>query len=507
MHALWRRKWLFLVILVSIPVAVYLISTHISKTYQATALVRVQTVTTDVPVVGQGLFDISTESLLVSSQHVAKEAAHELGMPRSSGIPLMGSVTAAPFAPDTSTVPTDLLQLTAQADSATRAADLANAFVRALATVRAAKATAQFNAGIKKLEAQSLTATDSATKAEYAREIAVLRSAESADTTKMIQEATPPATPISPHPRRNTALALMVSLMLALVAVFVRERFDRRLQDSAELEPLLGASLLSVIPRAAFPGERPKPGPVREAFRTLASSLVYFNLEQPIATVIVASPTKGDGKTTVAVYLALALADDGHNVVLVDCDLRNPQVSVRLGIEPSAGLTEVIAREVELREALTEVDVGDRHLRVLASGKRGPNSGRLLGSMRMDSVLTELCELADIVILDTPPILTVSDAVPLLERVSGVILVGKVGVTTRDALQRSRQVVDTAQGKMLGVVATGGAAAGLYGYGADYYAEDSPADKRAASVNGAASVFAQPAEDADEVTQEANPKG
>ena len=105
--------------------------------------------------------------------------------------------------------------------------------------------------------------------------------------------------PISPAPRRNTALAAVVSLLLALGAVVLRERLDRRVRDPNELEPLLGTPLLSVIPRAAFPGRRPAAGPVREAFRTLAASLVYFNIDRPLATVMISSPTKGDGKTTV----------------------------------------------------------------------------------------------------------------------------------------------------------------------------------------------------------------
>ena len=94
----------------------------------------------------------------------------------------------------------------------------------------------------------------------------------------------------------------------------LRERLDRTLRDSNDLEPLLGTPLLSrSFPRAAFPGARPSAGPVREAFRTLASSLVYFNIDRPLSTVMISSPTKGDGKTTVSVHLAAALAKDGQD--------------------------------------------------------------------------------------------------------------------------------------------------------------------------------------------------
>src|SRR5262249_30030065 len=107
--------------------------------------------------------------------------------------------------------------------------------------------------------------------------------------------------------------------------------------------------------------------------------------------------------------------------------------------------------------------------RVLTAGRTPPNPARLLISDRMASLRMKLAEEADIVIIDTPPLLNVSDAVPLLESVSGTVIVAKVGVTTRDALRRTRQVIDTARGTILGVVATGSSQSGMYGYGGAYY--------------------------------------
>ena len=127
--------------------------------------------------------------------------------------------------------------------------------------------------------------------------------------------------------------------------------------------------------------------------------------------------------------------------------------------------------------------MGDGRLRVLAAGAPPPNPTRLLSSARMDSVLLELSGMVDIVIVDTPPLLHVSDAIPLVERVSGVVAVAKVGSTHREALVRLRQVIDTARGELLGVVATGGSAAGLYGYGRyDYtFRDDKAAVKQTVS--------------------------
>jgi polysaccharide biosynthesis transport protein len=474
---LWRRKWTFLGIFVSIPVLVFIASSLLAKTYEATALMRIKTPTLEITSIApDSLSAVETEALLAKTEQVGKEAARQLDLPTDAADSLLGAVRVEPVESTSGTV-TELVRLTASDEQAGRAAEIANAYARAIDVVRSRTSIRQLDNAIVAVQSQLDDTTDPTAKAQLATQLQELRGARATanENTETIQEALPPATPVSPHPRRNTALAAVISLLLALGAVAIIERLDRRLRDSSELEPLLGAPLLSVIPRAAFPGARPSPGPVREAFRTLTASLVYFNIERPLQTVVIASPTQGDGKTTVAVHLAAALAKDGQNVVLVDCDLRHPQVALRLGIEPVGGLVEVVVGRASVRDVLVDVPVGDRgggRLRVLASGTRPPNPARLLGSKRMRPILAELAAMADIVLLDTPPILNVSDAVPLLERVSGVVLAAKVGGTSTDALLRVRQVLETLHADLLGTVATGAAGAGLYGYGGGYYAAE-----------------------------------
>jgi polysaccharide biosynthesis transport protein len=484
--ALWRRKWLFLAFVVVLPAAVFAASTQVAKTYQATTLLRLETTTLDSSISGQPTFGtdaIDTAVTLIKTDRVANEAARELGKPIAS---VNGSVEASPIV-GTSGSNTGLLSIDASADSAEGAADVANAYARAVDTLRTEQAVGDIDKAIVQLEEQSSSAEDEVARTELARQLQALRGARSAqqNSTEVVQQANPPAEAVSPRPRRNTVLAGVVAVLLGLAAVGVAERLDRRLRDASDLEPLLGAPLLSVIPKAAFPGERPARTPVAEAFRTLAASLLYFNVDRRVHTVMVASPTKGDGKTTVATHLAIALARDGQDVVLVDCDLRRPQVAVRLGIEPAAGVAMVLTNQAQLEDSLTEVDVGDGRLRVLAGGATPPNPARLLSSARMETVIGELAEQADIVILDTPPLLHVSDAIPLLERVSGSIVVARTGYTSRDAIVRQRQVIETAQGTLLGAVATGADTAGLYGYGSDYYDEGSVGTIPEPSVNGA----------------------
>jgi capsular exopolysaccharide synthesis family protein len=495
LDALWRRRWLFLGILVSIPVIVYVVSTQIVAKYEAFSIVSTSSTTFQVPGVSEGpLSSVGSEDLLVQSEKVKEAAAEKLG--GSVG----GSVDANPLT-SSGGATTGLIQVTATAGSGERAAAIADAYASAIDQVRTGESVNRIERAMATLRAQSDQATDPATRDEIARQLQSLRAARGGaqDSTEIVLSAKTPDSPVSPNPKRNTLLAGVLALLLALGAVVVRERLDRRLRDSDELEPLLGTPLLSVIPRAAFPGARPAVSAVREAFRTLASSLVYFNIDRPVATVMVASPTKGDGKTTVAVHLAVALAMDGQDVVLIDADLRRPQVGVRLGVEPEIGLTEVITNQGELEDALVEIDVGDGRLRVLAAGSQPPNPARLLSSRRMGSLLVSLAERVDMVVVDTPPLLTVSDAVPLLERVSGTVLVAKVGATSRDALLRMRQVIDTARGNILGAVATGSGKSGLYGYGEGYYEEEG-VDEPAPTVNQPAAA----AESGDENVQGGN---
>ncbi|MDQ3571807.1 MAG: hypothetical protein M3383_02970, partial [Actinomycetota bacterium] len=267
LRALWRRKFLFLGILLTIPIVVYVISTQIPKTFEATTLLRIKAPTIDLSTLAPGTIStLETEALLAETEQVAKEAAKELGLPPSGAASLRGSVRVEPVSAASGGV-TELIQLTASAEQGPRAAEIANAYAKALDTVRSRQALRQIDRTIVNLQQQEIKASDVITLDERSRQLQALRAARAGaeENTETIQPAIAPEYPISPHPRRNAALAAFVSLLLALGAVSLVERVDRRLRDSDELEPLLGAPLLSVIPSGAFPGAKPSPGPVREA--------------------------------------------------------------------------------------------------------------------------------------------------------------------------------------------------------------------------------------------------
>lgn len=490
----WRRKWLLLGIVVVIPAAVFAISSLLPKTYESKATIAVQATANPATLLSSQIrpsSGLSEAQTLIKTTLVARRAAHNLGLPPSAARGLLGHVSVAPTNPADSKG--EFLTITAQASDATRAAEIANAFAQAIAETRTSSATHQIERTIATLTAQSIKSeSESGGDAQSAREaLAVqlqqlrLLKAGQKGTTPVIEAAVPSATPISPRPLRNTAIAAILALLIAAAIAPLLDRLDRRVREPGELEELLEAPVLATIPDDAFPGHPPGPH-VRESFETLRASLTYFNVDRTLSSLVVASPIQQDGKTTVAINLALAYAMDERDVVLVDGDLRRPQVASRLGKEVAVGLESVLAGERSLEEALAYVDTGAGRLRILPGLVPPPNPAVLLGSLRMRNLLTELSEQVDMVVVDTPGLLAVSDAIPLFSQVGGSVIVSRLGRTPTDALRRARSVIESAGGGVLGSVATGAHAGGLYGYyGYGYYGYKG--DESGGNGNGAKS--------------------
>jgi capsular exopolysaccharide synthesis family protein len=260
-------------------------------------------------------------------------------------------------------------------------------------------------------------------------------------------------------------LGLVLAIFVGVGLVFLIEVLDRRIRDVDELERITGLPLLGIVPVAGLDGSRPT-AELIEAFQTVRASLTYFNIDRRLTSVAVCSPLKGDGKTTVATNLARTIARTGKRVTLVDTDLRRPQVDARVGNRGDVGLGDVLVGEATLPDVLLETEVGGTKMRILPSGPPPPNPSELIASARMRIVLTELMSTMDLVIIDTPPILQVADSIPLLEQVSGVIVIARLGKTTREEMRRLMKVIDEAGGTALGLVATAVKTKGLYGYGA-----------------------------------------
>ena len=471
---LWRRKWIILLCITLIPLAVYVYSDRLTKSFQSSTIIQVQSTATDA-----GLFleealpstaaNTAKIAALVGTSGVADQAARILGEPEGS---LRGSLQA------TDNEDTGFITITATAGSGERAADIANAVARALRVTREKAGVRKVDASIANVEKElgQLPPNEELQRSQLSERLQGLRALRAAqsENTQVVEPAAVPSAPISPNPRRNAILAFIVSLLIAAGAVALAERLDRRLHDSRDLERLTGTPLLAQVPSSAFPGSAPDPQlPV--VFQTLRDSLTYFNVDQRLASLLVISPLKGDGKTSVATNLAVAFARAGKQVVLVDADLRSPAVAPRMGTPQVPGLSEVISESTAVQDALVDIEPFGSYLRVLPGGSIPPNPSEMLGSARMSTILAELSEMSDLVLIDSAPVLVVSDAFPLFDQVAGIVGVSRLEQTPREAISRAIEVAASAGGRVLGMVATGAKLQGDYGYGYGYGETPQPA--------------------------------
>ena len=481
LKVLWRWRLLVLAVLVVIPTTVYLVVSSQPKVYESSVLLQVQPSAVDTSLFSNQVPAPQAQTLLsaarlVTTTYVAEAAAKELGEPRSRGRSLLDNVKATPD------VDADFISIAARSHSSTRAADVANAFAAAVVSFRKNQAVGRLNATIGKLVEQlnqiggRTTAARDARKqlSEQLQRLRALRAAQGNNAT-IVEPAVASSVPVAPRVTRTVLLSGIVALLLAFGAVVLAQGADRKIRDPMELEELTDRPLLSTVPRSAF-GDVDHGGVAgAEAFQTLRGSLTYFNIDRPIDSVLISSPLPGDGKTTVATNLAIAMARAGKDVILVDGDLRRPRVASRFHVTPKpAGLGGVLVGEVGLEEALIEyeLDTPGGWLRLLPADPPPPNPSELLASERMERLLDQLTRMSDLVIIDSTPLLTVSDSLPLIEIVSGVVAVARLNETSKDAIRRFERVVGTAGGTLLGSVLTGASAAGLYG-GYGYLVETS----------------------------------
>lgn len=474
----WRWKWLFLFFLVASPVAAYLIESSGTPEYQSSALVGINTANVSSSF-GGGAGSFSTSNIdaiarLVTTTPVADIAAGLLNPPGNPG-QIAGEVSASA---DPST---GFLTITAQDPNSGRAANIANAFATAIGQNLQQSAVTAINHSIKTIHRQLAGAEgkDVTTRDQLQGELnqLILARTNQSGQAAILQPAAPLGTPVGGGTRRTLELGLLIGVLLGFGAMVLAESADRRLRTPEDLERVTELPLLAAIHSSAFNGMHTTQED-DEAFQMLRTALMYFNVDRQLDSVLITSAGEKDGKTTVATRLAMATASAGLNVVLVDADLRRAQVSARLGLRPDGGLGAVLAGRHALHETLVDyqldmhVQAGGR-LRVLPAGPPPPNPSALMSSHAMEHVLRELENASDLVIIDTPAALAVSDPLPLMRSVSGVVLVARMNRSSRQTINRLQQIVESAHGKLLGVIATGTSVGPGYGhYYPKYYGEN-----------------------------------
>jgi len=271
----------------------------------------------------------------------------------------------------------------------------------------------------------------------------------------IIDPATTPSTPVFPKPALNLTLALILGLVLAVAVALLREVLDNTVTQVEDLgpdePPLLGALVAeSAKDNATIVSELPPTAPRVEAFRRLRTNISFVDVDHPNKVLVVTSPMQGDGKTSVAVNLAVSLASAEVNTLLIDGDLRRPRVASSLQLGDDVGVTTVLRGRISLDDAIQHYR--DAGLDVLTAGTPPPNAAELLQSDAMEKLLDHVRSRYDVVIIDSPPLLPVSDAALLASRADGAVVVLRHGKTTKEQWREAQSRLEQVDAATLGVV-------------------------------------------------------
>ncbi|MDU0326869.1 polysaccharide biosynthesis tyrosine autokinase [Microbacterium sp. KSW2-21] len=340
------------------------------------------------------------------------------------------------------TLNSTLLTIEVSDQNADRAAEIANAVASSLSTV------------VPRLEPE---ATDGSSPVQLS----------------LVREAQPALAPSSPNLPLNLAIGLAIGLGAGITFSMLRTRLDNRVRTARDAETITGAPGIGAIAFDAKATERPlivhadPLSPRAESFRALRTNLQFLDMGGR-ASFVITSSIPSEGKSTTTINLAIALADAGKRVALLDADLRKPKVAEYLGVEGGAGLTDVLIGRANVNEVM--LPWGGRSLYVLPAGKIPPNPSELLGSKAMDKLLSMLEREFDVVLCDAPPLLPVTDAAILARGTSGALMVVSAGRTTKHQLRAATEALTTPGAKLAGFVMSMVPTRGpdSYGYGNGY---------------------------------------
>jgi polysaccharide biosynthesis transport protein len=492
LHVARRGRWwiaAFALLGLGISLALSLTAT---KQYTATAQLLVQSAGNLGLDSGSGQVpsptDVQTELQLVTSAPVQSQVRAQLA--------------SAPGVSASEVGQTNVIALTAVSPDPARAAQIANAYASAFVTwstttsissLAAAEGqlTKQINAIGKEID--NLPSSSAAQLTALSNQQAVLKGqlaqlqvtgATASTGLELVTPATVPTSPSSPKPLEDALLGLIAGLILGVGAAFLRDNLDDTMTTGEAVERVGGTTVLATVPMVASWRKNTNPVVISvsdptsqsaEAYRSLRTSLQFVRSDGTVRTILVTSPSAGDGKTATVVNLGAVFAQAGARVVLVSCDLRRPGLGQFFAPAGHAELSSVLTGQQPLDRALSPVPSVDG-LWTLGSREVAANPTELLGGNRMRSLVDDLAKRFDIVLIDSPPVLPVADALILSGYADAVLLVVAAGTTRRAELRRAAEKLAQASAPVVGAVLNKATAQDGYGYYGGYQPYVPPQD-------------------------------
>ena len=301
-----------------------------------------------------------------------------------------------------------------------------------------------------------------------------LSEAQSVSSVVQVVPAVSNPDPVEPNIWRNTILAALLGFLIAAVALIARESLDDTVKTPNEITRMFDLPILGVINHHGSEGTSPitvsEPrSPFSEAYRALRTNINYASVDRPLRTLLITSAVPGDGKSTTIINLGVVLAQNGKKVIIADCDLRRPQIHTHFGLTNRQGMSTLFALSGDGLNSVRQSTPVDG-LTVVTSGSLPPNPSELMGSQKLQTILASMRNAADIILIDTPPTLTVTDASALAPSLDGILLVVRPGKTKMSALRQTVEQLRQVNARILGVVMNDVAVSGKpYSYHYNYY--------------------------------------
>jgi capsular exopolysaccharide synthesis family protein len=416
------------------------------KTYEATSAMLVTPVASDVlpglPLIRESsdpTRDVETASQLVTNTDVATIVIEQLGLETSTE-ELLKDVSAEPVAQS------NIVAVTAKGDSPEESQELANAFAEAAVTDQTDRLHEDIDAQLTGLEAQ-VSQTPNATLSQRIAELQALRSGPN-PSLRVETPAEAPDSQASPRPALTIGGGLLAGLVLGIAGAFAAQILDPRLRREEQLRRSYRLPILARVPKESGSGSQPL-GPRRisagaaEAYRALRTTIdTPSGRARGSRAVLVTGSGASEGKTTTALNLASSLALAGHKVILIESDLRRPSLAAALDItETRGGVVSVLIENTRLEDALTPTPTYGNNLRVLLADYSGGWIAELFSIPAAQQLIDDARELADFVIVDSPPLTDVVDALPLARKCDDVVVVTRLGRTRLDRLSQLAELL------------------------------------------------------------------